>query len=176
MESFLKSVERQAYRMALVASGNRDDALDLVQGAMCRFVDHYGTRSAPEWKPLFYRILHNGIRDFHRRQSIRRRWRTWFHGPTDEPDGDHEDPLEQAADPAGTTPEDQTARTEAGEALQNALLKLPPRQQQAFLLRCGEEMSVAETAQIMRCSEGSVKTHLSRAVTKLRTQLGDHWP
>lgn len=176
MESFLKSVERQAYRMALVASSNRDDALDLVQSAMCRFVDKYGTRPALEWKPLFYRILHNGIRDFHRRQSIRRRWRTWLHGRIDEPEEDREDPLERTADPAGATPEDQTTLIEAGEALQQALQELPPRQQQAFLLRCGEEMSVAETAQIMRCSEGSVKTHLSRAVTRLRTQLGDHWP
>jgi RNA polymerase sigma-70 factor (ECF subfamily) len=176
MESFLKSVERQAYRMALVASSNRDDALDLVQGAMCRFVDRYTTRPASEWKPLFYRILHNGIRDFHRRQSIRRRWRTWLHGPADKPGEDREDPLEQAADPAESTPEDRTTLTEASEALEQALRELPPRQQQTFLLRCGEEMSVAETARIMRCSEGSVKTHLSRAVTKLRTQLGDHWP
>ncbi len=135
MKSFLKSVERQAYRMAMVASSNREDALGLVQGAMCRFVDRYGTRPAPEWKPLFYRILHNGIRDFHRRQSIRRRWRIWLHGPAEKPGEDREDPLEQTADPTGTTPEDQTTQTEAGEALQQALRELPLRQQQAFLLR-----------------------------------------
>jgi RNA polymerase sigma-70 factor (ECF subfamily) len=143
---------------------------------MCRFVDKYGARPAQEWKPLFYRILHNGIRDFYRRQSVRRRWRTWLKGPADDPDDGREDPLHQAADPTETTPEDRVKQTEAGEALQHALQKLPLRQQQAFLLRCWEEMSVAETAQVMRCSEGSVKAHLSRAVTRLRTQLGDYWP
>lgn len=176
MESFLKSVERQAYRMAMIASSNHDDALDLVQGAMCRFVDRYARKPASEWKSLFYRILYNGIRDFHRRQSVRRRWRTWLHVSADEPAEIREDPLEQTADPTGTTPEDQTTLSETGEALELALRELPQRQQQAFLLRCGEEMSVAETARIMRCSEGSVKTHLSRAVSRLRTQLGEYWP
>lgn len=162
--------------MALIASSNRDDALDLVQDAMCRFVDKYGARPTQEWKPLFYRILHNGIRDFYRRQSIRHRWRTWLLGSADDPDNDCEDPMQQTTDPAETTPEDRTRQTEAGQALQQALQELPLRQQQAFLLRCWEEMSIAETAKVMRCSEGSVKTHLSRAVTRLRTQLGDYWP
>jgi RNA polymerase sigma-70 factor (ECF subfamily) len=176
MESFLKSIEGRAYRMALVASSNRDDALDLVQEAMCRFVDKYAHKPPQEWKPLFYRILHNRIRDFHRRQTIRSRWRAWLHDPADADAADSEDPLQRAADPSGRTPEGQTGLTQAADALQTALGGLPLRQQQAFLLRCWEELSVAETARIMRCSEGSVKTHLSRAVRTLRNTLGEHWP
>ncbi|MEZ4601664.1 MAG: RNA polymerase sigma factor [Syntrophotaleaceae bacterium] len=176
MEAFLTSIERRAYRMALIASSNREDALDLVQEAMCRFVAKYADKPRSEWKPLFYRILHNQIRDFYRRQSIRSRWRIWFKGPDEEESGDCDNPLEAGSDPKAVTPEGQISLDQAAEALQKVLRTLPLRQQQAFLLRCWEELSVAETARVMGCSEGSVKTHLSRAVKTLRDNLGDYWP
>lgn len=175
MESFLISVERPAYRIARVACRNRDDALDLVQDAMCRFVDKYSGHPRQQWKPLFYRILHNRIRDFQRRRSVRDRWQAWFKGEKDAERGD-EPNLEQAADPTAETPEQLAKVGETVAALQLALQELPFRQQQAFLLRSWEELTVAETAAVMGCSQGSVKTHLSRAISRLRTRLGDYWP
>ncbi len=172
MESFLKSIERPAYRMALLACRNREDALDLVQDALCRFVDQYAQRPREEWQPLFYTILHNGIRDLGRRQAIRRCLH-WFGIGSDE-NGDGG--LEHLRDPHSPDPEHAAQVSQAYVALHEALTRLPFRQRQAFLLRGWQELSVAATATIMGCSEGSVKTHYSRAVQSLRQQLGEHWP
>lgn len=172
MESFLKSIERPAYRMALLASRNREEALDLVQDAFCRFVDTYGHKPREEWKALFFAILHNAIRDWGRRQAVRRCLH-WFGI------GTARDPttiLETLEDTHLPNPEHMAQVNQASAALQRALARLPLRQRQAFLLRGWQELSVADTAGIMGCSEGSVKTHYSRAVQTLREQLGDHWP
>jgi len=171
MESFLLSIERPAYRMALIASRNREDALDLVQDALCKFVDKYGDRPREEWKPLFYKILHNGIRDLSRRQTVRK-CLCWFGIGSDE----NNEGLENLEDKQSPSPEHAAKVNHAFAALQGALSQLSYRQQQAFLLRSWEELSVAETAQAMSCTEGSVKTHYSRAIHTLRQQLGDHWP
>jgi RNA polymerase sigma-70 factor, ECF subfamily len=173
MESFLKSIERPAYRMALLASRNREDALDLVQDALCRFIDKYAHRPREEWKPLFYTILHNAIRDQGRRRTVRR-CLLWFGvgKAKEQEDGGPED-LEDRHSP---NPEHTAQVSHAFDALQDALARLPFRQRQAFLLRIWQELSVADTAGIMGCSESSVKTHSSRAVQTLREQLGDHWP
>jgi RNA polymerase sigma-70 factor (ECF subfamily) len=172
MESFLKSIERPAYRMALLASRNREDALDLVQDAFCRFIDKYAHRPREEWKPLFYTILHNAIRDFGRRRTVRR-CLLWF-GVGTTKDGD--DGREDLEDKHSPNPEHTAQVSHAFAALQDALARLPFRQRQAFLLRSWQELSVADTAGVMGCSEGSVKTHYSRATQTLREQLGDHWP
>jgi RNA polymerase sigma-70 factor, ECF subfamily len=172
MESFLKSIERPAYRMALLASRNREDALDLVQDALCRFVDKYAQRPPEEWKPLFYAILHNAIRDLGRRQTVRR-CLLWVGVGTAK---DENGGLEELEDIHSPNPEHSAQVNHAFAALQQALSRLPLRQRQAFLLRGWQELSVADTAGIMGCSEGSVKTHYSRAVQTLREQLGDHWP
>jgi RNA polymerase sigma-70 factor, ECF subfamily len=171
MESFLKSIERSAYRMAFLASRNREDALDLVQDAFCRFVDTYAHRPREEWKPLFYTILHNAIRDWGRRRTVRR-CLLWFGFGTTREEGNELEALEDYH----PGPEHTAQVNQASAALQRALTRLPLRQRQAFLLRGWQELSVADTAGIMGCSEGSVKTHYSRAVQTLRELLGDHWP
>lgn len=171
MDAFLKSIEGQAYRIALVGTGQEADALDIVQETMLRLVAKYAGKPSQEWKALFYRILHNQIKDFHRRRSTRSRWFSWL-APAD----DEVDPLQNLVDPGQMGPEHELHVSGAFSQLEQALRALPFRQQQAFLLRAWEDLNVAETAAVMNCSEGSVKTHYSRALEKLRDRLGDHWP
>ncbi len=174
METFLKSIERRAFRVALFACHNQDDALDLVQDAMCKFVARYAKKPEAEWKALFYKILQNKIRDFYRRESVRSRWRVWLGGQDDE--DEVAEPLEQLADPSGTTPEGQNENREAFDRLQIELKNLSLKQQQVFLMRAWEGLSVSETAKVMDCSEGTIKTHYFRAVEHLRKKLGDFRP
>ncbi len=171
MDRFLSGVERRAYRIALIAVRNADDALDIVQDAMIRLVRSYADREESEWMPLFYRILQNRIRDHQRHQSVRHRVWAWF-----AKHDDHEvDPVEQAPDPLTVQPDRQLALDDAMIVLDEAIRQLPLRQQQAFWLRTVECLSVAETAKAMGCSDGSVKTHYSRAVRSLRATVGAHW-
>ncbi|MDC0335307.1 RNA polymerase sigma factor [Pseudodesulfovibrio sp.] len=171
MEAFLKSIEGKAYRMALLKCSDPDDALDVVQDTMFKFVDKYATKPREQWKPLFYTVLNNRIKDLYRKRTVRRKWRLWFSSEKGEAD-----PIQAMPDAGAPTPEHSAKVGDAFGALEGALKILPGRQQEAFLLRAWEEMSVAETARAMGCSEGSVKTHYSRAVHTLRDQLGDHWP
>jgi RNA polymerase sigma-70 factor (ECF subfamily) len=175
MDNFLAGVERRAFVIAELATRNPEDALDLVQDAMLAFVASYGNKSQAEWPPLFHRVLQNRIRDWHRRQGVRSRWRVWLKGfGRGEADEVQADPLQQAADPAGRSPEELVALQDAGDALLDAIAELPLRQQQAFVLRTWEGLDVAATAQAMGCSAGSVKTHLSRAMSNLRDKLKGH--
>lgn len=137
---------------------------------MLKLVQHYAGRPEQEWGALFHRILQSRIADFHRREAVRRRWRLWFRGDPEE----HGDPLENQPAPASVGPEWRSEAEQMADSLEQALRDLPLRQQQAFLLRMWEGMSVAETAGAMGCSEGSVKTHLSRAMHALRGRLEDH--
>jgi RNA polymerase sigma-70 factor (ECF subfamily) len=171
IERFLRTVERRALRMAELATRQREDAIDLVQDAMFAFVRNYATRDAAEWTPLFWRVLDSRIHDWHRRQRVRGRWLGWFDRRAE--DGE-DDPVAAAPDPAEPGPLARLADTEATAALETALHALPLRQRQAFLLRMWEGLDVAATATAMRCSEGSVKTHLSRALANLRTRLEPH--
>ena len=173
LDRFLKEVERKALRMAELGTRNREDAMDLVQEAMLGFVRHYARKPSDQWAPLFYRVLDSRLQDFHRRQSVRRRWRVWLKPFAD--DDDHgNDPLAQAADAETLGPAHQAQGRQALGELDCALQALPPRQRQAFLLRIWEGFDGAMTAGIMGCSEGSVKTHLSRAMNTLRERLEDH--
>lgn len=172
LDRFLAGVERRALRMAEIATGSRDEALDLVQDAMLMLARRYARRAETEWGPLFHRILQNRIRDWYRRGKVCRRWLGWLDAD-DDPD---DDPLAAHADPQARRPEDEIGNRRAGGAIEAALHALPRRQQQAFLLRAWEGLDVAATAAAMDCSEGSVKTHYSRAVHALREQLEDHWP
>jgi RNA polymerase sigma-70 factor, ECF subfamily len=174
LNDFLASVELRAFKIAQLTLRHEDDALDVVQDAMLQLARAYGARPAQEWKPLFYRILENRIRDMQRRRVVRNRVMSWLplrrHGDEEE----MPDPVELAAsrDP---TPGQRAEIDEAMAALEAAVQALPRRQRQAFLLRSLEGMDVAETATAMGCSEGSVKTHYFRAVHTLRAQLGDFW-
>jgi len=174
LNQFLAEVERRALRMAEIAVRDRDDALDLVQEAMIKLARNYATRPSAEWAPLFFRILQNGIRDWHRRQKVRNRVMVWF-GRTTAGDDDY-DITANAPDPAGRTPDEQLQTTEAMQQLELAVQNLPNRQREAFMLRTFQGLDVAATATAMGCSDGSVKTHYSRAIHSLRDTLGEHWP
>jgi RNA polymerase sigma-70 factor (ECF subfamily) len=171
LNQFLAGVELKAFKIAQAALRHEDDALDAVQDAMLQLARAYSERPPEEWKPLFYRILENRIRDMQRRRTVRGRVMAWLPVRSDEDDEDY-DPVAQAP-----SPEPQPVRRleldEAVGALEQALGRLPRRQQQAFLLRTLEGLDVAETAQAMGCSEGSVKTHYFRALQALRAQLGE---
>jgi RNA polymerase sigma-70 factor (ECF subfamily) len=159
--------------MAEFATGNRDDALDIVQDSMLTLVRRYGDRSESNWGPLFQCILQSRINDWHRRSHVRNRLRVWLSFGGDE-EGESTDPLQQIADESMREPSAQLAGVQAMEQLDAALRALPLRQQQAFLLRAWEGLDLRQTAAAMRCSEGSVKTHYFRAVQSLRAQLGEH--
>ena len=173
LNQFLAEVERRALRMAEIAVRDRDDALDLVQEAMIKLARNYATRPSTEWAPLFFRILQNGIRDWHRRQKVRNRVMVWF-GRTTAGDDDY-DITANAPDPAGRTPDEQLQTTEAMQQLELAVQNLPNRQREAFMLRTFQGLDVAATATAMGCSDGSVKTHYSRAIHSLRDTLGEYW-
>jgi RNA polymerase sigma-70 factor (ECF subfamily) len=173
LNAFLADVERKAYRMAQIALRHEHDALDAVQDAMIQLTRRYADRPQQEWRPLFYRILENRIRDAQRRRTVRGRVMAWLPWNADQ-DEPMPDPLEQAADPA-PGPAAGAEGDEIMAALQAALQKLPARQRECFMLRSLEGMDVAETAAAMGCSDGSVKTHYSRAVQSLREQLGEFW-
>jgi RNA polymerase sigma-70 factor (ECF subfamily) len=173
LEVFLASVERRAFRIAQIALRHEQDSLDVVQEAMLRLAKNYSARPAGEWKPLFYRILTNCVRDAQRRRRTRGRVFTFLAGRGDD-EGPEEDPIEQAPDGALLPPERLQADG-ALEALEQALRTLPGRQRECFLLRALEGLDVAGTARAMGCSEGSVKTHYFRALQALRLQLGEHW-
>ena len=135
-----------------------------------------GTAPRPdgEWPPLFYTVLQSRIRDAHRRRSVLKRLRVWL-GRNDG-ETDPVDPYQEIADPGGVTPLKHLERTRLGTALEQAIGALPLRQQQAFLLRHWEGLDVADTARAMGCSEGSVKTHLFRALQILRGKLEEFQP
>lgn len=173
LDGFLAGIERRALRMAECALGNREDALDVVQEVMIRLCQRYADRSQDEWRPLFYRMLQNRIRDHYRRTAVRNRFRSWLRPATgqDETDGGPVDAMQTVADPAASPPDRLLEQESAMQRLQSVLQRLPQRQQQAFMLRVWEGMDVAETAAVMKCSQGSVKTHLARALQRIREQL-----
>lgn len=171
LDEFLKHVERRGLRMAELATGNREDALDVVQDAMFGFVRHYAHKPADDWAPLFYRVLDSRLNDWHRRNRVRSRWSSLFgRGAAI----DEDDAIARAPDANEPGPLRRVAGDQTAQALDGALHRLPLRQRQTFLLRVWEGFDVAKTARTMRCSEGSVKTHLSRALTALRRELGDY--
>jgi RNA polymerase sigma-70 factor (ECF subfamily) len=141
---------------------------------MIKLARNYFDRHSDEWTPLFYRILQNGVRDWHRRQAVRNRVMVWF-GKAKPQDSDY-DIIAAAPDPAGRSPEQELENAQAMQGLDRAVHNLPARQREAFVLRTFECLDVAGTAVAMGCSQGSVKTHYFRAVHSLRETLGEHWP
>ena len=169
LEAFLRSVERQAYVTARTMTGDPEEAFDIVQDAMFRFVRKYSAWPNAEWRPLFFRILVNRSRDYRRRMAVRSRLMTWFRSDDDP------DPVEAAPGPRTQDPVVELNGRESLAVLEEALEHLPLRQRETFVLRCLEGLSVADTVRAMGCSEGSVKTHYSRALTVLRDKLGDYY-
>ena len=150
--------------------------LDIVQDSMMKLAEKYADRPVEELPMLFQRILQNTIRDWYRRTKVRNTWTTLFSSFSVNKDDEDIDPLETlqaAADPngEGINPPDRLQRIQTLETIEEALSRLPARQREAFLLRYWEELDTAETALVMGCTEGSVKTHCSRAVHALAIAL-----
>ncbi|NGX16295.1 RNA polymerase sigma factor [Wenzhouxiangella sp. XN24] len=175
MNAFLAEVEKRAFNMARFGVRDTEDALDIVQDTMLTLVRRYGRRPRAEWRPLFFRILQSRITDHHRRSAVRRKLFGWIPGGSRDAGTHEDDPVAEVMDPGVADPALLVALDGSAAAMEQAVTTLPLRQQQAFLLRTVEGLSVEETAQAMNCSSGSVKTHLSRAHTTLRTKLEDHW-
>ncbi|WP_246371520.1 RNA polymerase sigma factor [Marilutibacter penaei] len=165
LDAFLASVGTRAFRFAEVALRQREDALDAVQDAMMKMLA-YEDRPNTEWTPLFWSILRRRVIDLQRRRTFRLGWLTA--APRLE-DGSEVEWADDAPDPSRAHD-----GREGYARLSQALGALPPRQREAFNLRVLEELDVATTARVMGCSEGSVKTHLSRAREALQRQL-EEW-
>ncbi|MBM5572506.1 MULTISPECIES: RNA polymerase sigma factor [Deefgea] len=175
LNDFLARVERRAWRQAQYAVRDDEHALDIVQDAMLKLATRYADKSEAEWPMLFQTILQNTIRDFQRRAKLRNFWVSLFakfsnHQNEDEADTDPLNHLPHISElnPSAEAEVDQQQKMALIEA---GLTVLPARQREAFLLRYWEELDVTETAQVMGCSEGSVKTHCSRACHSLAAWL-----
>ena len=176
LSAFLAGAERRAFKQAVFAVRDEEAALDIVQDAMLRLSQSYGDRAAEELAPLFQRILQNAIRDWFRRQKVRSLWTTLVSslsaGRDEEDERDPLESLQEAGDAnREESPPDRLERSQLVEIIEIELQQLPARQREAFLLRYWEELDVAETAKAMGCSEGSVKTHCSRAAHALAAAL-----
>jgi RNA polymerase sigma-70 factor (ECF subfamily) len=172
LSDFLAGVERRAFKQALFAVRDEDDALDIVQDAMFKLSEKYGAKPAAELPLLFQRILQNTIRDHYRRRKVRSTWTTLLSAFSS--DDDDSDPLESLPTPAESgfgSPHASLEQSQLIAIIEKELNKLPLRQREAFLLRYWQEMDIAETAAAMGCSEGSVKTHCSRATHTLAAAL-----
>ncbi len=155
--------------MAEIATKNQSDALDIVQETMIKLVEKYSDKPCNEWKPLFYTILNSRIMDYFRRRKVYNNLFFWKKPHLE--DESFEDEITKASD--YITPERELQGRQDIQKVSKALKQLPPRQQQCFLLRSWEGLSVIETAQAMKCSQGSVKTHYSRARQALTKALND---
>jgi RNA polymerase sigma-70 factor, ECF subfamily len=172
LDRFLARFETEAYKLAFVITQNRDDALEVVQDSMLKLVHKYSHKTAEEWRLLFFRILQNRLRDYQRRKSLRQ----LFHlSPNKSQDDPQSDALEQIKDQHSASPDSELHSANAIQQIQQALGRLPLRQQQVFLLRAWQEFSTSETAFTLSISEGSVKTHYKRAIEQLRAQLGEQY-
>jgi len=176
LSDFLAAVERRAFKQAMFATRDEQAALDIVQDSMLKLAEKYATRPPTELPMLFQRILQNTIRDHFRRQKVRALWTTPISALSGA-DDDERDPLETLEAHSGSSPQnapsEQLGQAQALEIIEKALRQLPQRQREAFLLRYWEDMDVAEAAAVMGCSEGSVKTHCSRATHALAALLKD---
>jgi RNA polymerase sigma-70 factor (ECF subfamily) len=171
LSDFLASVERRAFKQCLFSVQDEQAALDIVQDSMLKLAEKYSDRPAQELPPVFQRIVQNGIRDYYRRYKVRSTWTTALSSLGLGGEDDDSDPLEtfeiEEAGNIPASPADRLEQSQVMEAVEEAVRALPERQRQAFLLRYWEELDVSETAKAMGCSEGSVKTHCSRATHAL---------
>jgi RNA polymerase sigma-70 factor, ECF subfamily len=175
MNDFLASVERRAFKQCMFSVREEQAALDIVQDSMLKLSESYSARPAAELPLLFQRIVQNGIRDHYRRTKVRSTWTTLLSSLGISREGEESDPLDtmEVEDDRSvpTSPADQLEQGQVMAAIEEAIARLPERQRQAFILRYWEEFDVSETAKAMGCSEGSVKTHCSRATHALAILL-----
>ena len=172
LSDFLEAVERRAFKQTVYAVRDDHAALDIVQDAMMKLAEKYGDKPAVELPMLFQRILQNTMRDFWRRQKVRNVWTTLLSSFGSSDEGEDRDPLEAIdVEDDSDEPSVRLERSQTIKLIESALEKLPARQREAFVLRYWEDLDVAETAKIMGCSDGSVKTHCSRAVHALAVEL-----
>ena len=173
LSDFLRDVERRAFKQTVYAVRDEHAALDIVQDSMLKLAEKYADKPAAEYPMLFQRILQNTMRDFWRRQKVRNMWTTLLSsfGAGQDGEEDH-DPLDTIdVEDESVNPMAQLEQTQTMKIIEKAIEKLPTRQREAFILRYWEDMDVAETAEVMGCSQGSVKTHCSRAVHTLAALL-----
>lgn len=176
LSDFLASAERRAFKHAMYAVREQEAALDIVQDAMLRLTSSYADRPADELPMLFHRILQNAVTDHFRRQRVRNLWMTPLSALQPD-DGEGREGGELAvlemieSQSGGEDTVDLLERTQMLAILDEEIARLPRRQREAFLLRYWEDLNVAETALAMGCSEGSVKTHCSRAAHALAAAL-----
>lgn len=176
LSDFLESVERRAFKQAVYAVRKDEAALDIVQDAMIKLAEKYGDKPPAELPLLFQRILQNTIHDYFRREKVRNTWVSLFSGMTgDSEDPDNFDILEtfesEEGSQAAESSADKVERDQVLAVIEEEIQKLPARQREAFVMRYWQDMDVAETAAAMGCSEGSVKTHCSRATHTLAQAL-----
>ncbi|HEY8355766.1 MAG TPA: RNA polymerase sigma factor [Methylophilaceae bacterium] len=177
LSDFLAQVERRAFKQTVYAVRDEHAALDIVQDAMMKLSEKYADRPVAEYPMLFQRILQNTTKDFWRRQKVRNLWTSLLSSFGSSDEDDESDPLEiLGGDPDNDDgqPEAELQRRQTFALIEDAIGRLPARQREAFILRYWEDMDVAETAAVMGCSEGSVKTHCSRAVHTLAAILEKH--
>lgn len=175
LSDFLKSVEKRAWKRAAYAVRDEDAALDIVQDAMIRLSQKYADRPAAELPLLFQRIVSNATMDWFRRQKVRNAVVRNF-SDFESAGGDGDFDILETLEALGSSLESESAsdsvsRAQILQVIDDEVAQLPARQREAFLLRYWEELDVAETASSMGCSEGSVKTHCSRAVHALAKAL-----
>ena len=175
LSDFLIQIERRAFKQTVYEVRNDHVAQDIVQDAMLKLAEKYADKPANEYPMLFQRILQNTTKDFWRRQKVRNLWTTLLSSFGGNSDDDDRDPLDTIdVEDASGNPMVQLERSQTMIIIEKAIKKLPSRQREAFVLRYWEEMDVAETASLMGCSQGSVKTHCSRAVRSLAALLEKH--
>ncbi|MES2499468.1 MAG: RNA polymerase sigma factor [Pseudomonadota bacterium] len=173
LSGFLRDVERRAFKQTVYAVRDEHAALDIVQDAMLKLAEKYAHKPVTEYPMLFQRILQNTMRDFWRRQKVRNMWTTLLSSFGAGKDGEEDhDPLDTIdVEDESENPMAQLEQSQTIRVIEKAIEKLPARQREAFILRYWEDMDVAETAKVMGCSQGSVKTHCSRAVHTLAALL-----
>ena len=171
LEEFLKYIERRAFHMARLSTRQIDDAHDIVQEAMYKLIEKYANKQPLDWKPLFFTILNSKITDYYRRNSIKDK--IFFKSKAITTEGDYYSNWESYSATASVTsePDSQLLQQRNIHELSRCIEQLSHRQKQAFMMRCWEGYSTQETANLMACSEGSVKTHYSRAISKLKNIL-----
>ncbi len=173
LSNFLRDVERRAFKQTVYAVRDEHTALDIVQDSMLKLAEKYADKPVAEYPMLFQRILQNTMRDFWRRQKVRNLWTTLLSSFGAGKDGEEDhDPLDTIdVEDETVNPMAQLEQSQTMKIIEKAIEKLPTRQREAFILRYWEDMDVAETAAVMGCSQGSVKTHCSRAVHTLAALL-----